>query len=99
MHIYTPSRQRISIFIVAVLLLLGQFVSSLHHHELNQPSLDTDDCLICLVGNSGTDSLPIATVLTNFEFGISTLFSVFRKTLITSSFITSYKTRAPPKFS
>jgi hypothetical protein len=99
MNSQTPTVHRQHILFAVVLLLLGQLVSSLHNHEVFQPSLDADDCVICLIGNAGTDASPIAPKLTVSYFGLSVFFTIVKNSTINTSFTSTNHSRAPPYFS
>lgn len=91
--------QKHSILLAVVLLLLGQFVSLSHSHEINQNTLDADDCLICMIGNAGADALPSALTLLVSFFALSILFTAAKTTGNKTSYLTIYHKRAPPYFS
>jgi len=99
MNTHIPTVHQHRILFAFVLLLLGQFVSSLHNHEIHQANLDTDDCLTCLLGNTGADASPIAPTLFKSGFALSILFTAIKSTANKASYLTAYNTRAPPKFS
>ena len=95
----TPTNYRHQILFAVVLLLLGQFVSSLHNHEITQPNLDTDDCIICLIGNAGADASPIAPRLSSPNFSLNFFYAVANNAATRTNFPITNHSRAPPNFS